>query len=238
MRRFSAALLLAVATLGCAGVGGPAAIDASFAPPRTEREAAARLAFLEERLDAGRRHAELWYWSWLTINGTGLGSSLYTAARTNHGDTRAFNVVQASQAALGVADMLWMRPMPGRSGADPLRAAATRGESAEARVAQGERLLVATAERAASRRDWRIHAGNLALQAIGAGVLLAQGERGYAGLTLAMGIVGGEANLWSEPSRATGDLDAYRELVATGVVPSTGWLLAPSRNGVALVLRY
>ena len=237
MRRFLAALLLAV-PLGCAGIGGPRAIDASFSPPRTAREATARLAFLEERLDTGRRHAELWSWSWLAINGAGLGSTVYTAVTTNHGDTRAFNAVQASQAALGVADVLWLRPMPGRTGADPLRAAAARGESAEARVAQGERLLVASAERAAARRDWRLHAANLALQALGAGVLLALDEPGYAGLAMALGLIGGEANFWSEPSRATGDLDGYRQLVATGVGPRTSWQLAPHRNGVALVLRY
>jgi len=237
MRRFLAALLLAV-PLGCAGIGVPRAIDATFAPPRTEREATARLAFLEERLDAGRRHAELWSWSWLAINGTGLGSTVYTAVTTNHGDTRAFNAVQASQAALGVADVLWMRPMPGRMGADSLRAAAAHGDSADLRVAEGERLLVASATRAESRRDWRLHAANLALQAIGAGVLLALDEPGNAGLSMLLGLVGGEANFWSEPSRATGDLDAYRHLVATGVVPRTSWQLAPHRNGVALVLRY
>jgi hypothetical protein len=234
----TAIALLLAAPLGCAGIRGPRAIDATFAPPRTEREAAARLSFLEARLDAGRRHAELWYWSWLAINGTGLGSTVYTSVTTNHGDTRAFNVVQASQAALGVADMLWMRPMPGRTGADPLRTAAVRGASVDARVAEGERLLVASATRAESRRDWRLHAANLALQAVGAAVLLALDEPGYAGLTMALGIVGGEANFWSEPSRATGDLDAYRQLVATGAVPPTSWQLAPTRNGVALVLHY
>ncbi len=237
MRRLLAALLLA-APLGCAGLGAPHAINPDFAPPRTEREADTRLAFLEARLDAGRRHAEIWYWSWLSINGAGLGTSVYTAAATSHGDERAFNAVQASQAALGLADMLVFRPMPGRTGADPLRASAARGESTDARVAEGERLLVASAQRADAKRDWRLHAGNLALQAIGAGVLLALDEPGYAGLSMLLGLVGGEANLWSEPSRATGDLDAYRQLVATGVAPGTSWHLAPIRNGVALVLRY
>ena len=237
MRRALATLLIAI-PLGCAGIRGPAAIDATFAPPRTERAAAERLAFLEERLDAGRRHAELWYWSWLAINGAGLGSSLYTATATRQGDTRAFNAVQASQAALGVADVLWLRPMPGRSGADPLRAAAARGASVDARIEEGERLLVASAQRAASRRDWRLHTGNVALQAIGSGVLLALGEPGYAGLSLLLGLVGGEANIWSEPSRATRDLEAYRQLVATGVTPPTTWQLTPTQNGVALIWRY
>lgn len=240
MRRVIAVLLL-VAPLGCATTGRAPEADAGFPPPRSEPEAERRLQFLEERLDAGRRHAQIWYWSWLTINGGGGAASVYTAAATDEGDERAFNTVQASQAALGLADILWWRPMPGRSGADPLRDAAARGASVEARIAEGERLLLATAARAESRKDWRLHAGNLALQAVGAGVLLALDEPGYAGLTMLLGLVGGEAYIWSEPWRAIGDLEEYRRLVASGGVasePQPRFHFAPTPNGVALELRF
>ena len=90
----------------------------------TRQEAETRLQFLEQSLDANRRHAQIWYWSWLTINGGGVAASTYTAATTDNGGDRAFNIVQASQAALGLTDMLVLRPMPGRDGADPLREAA------------------------------------------------------------------------------------------------------------------
>jgi hypothetical protein len=209
MRRILALLLLA-APLGCAGPVGPHEVDARFAPPRDAQEAEARLHFLEQRLDAGRLHAQAWFWGWLAINTGGLASSVSTAALSEHSDTRAFNVVQASQAALGLTDMLVLRPMPGREGADPLRTAAAQGEPVDARVQEGERLLVAAANRAKERRDWRIHAGNFALQLIGSGALLAVGEPGYAGYSMAIGLVGGEINIWSEPSRATADLAAYQ----------------------------
>jgi hypothetical protein len=131
--------------------------------------------------------------------------------------------------------------MPGRQGADPLRYAGARGVPLDERVKEGERLLIASADRAEQSRDWKLHLGNLALQTISAGVLLDLDEPGYAGLSMALGIVGGEANLWSEPHRAAGDLAAYRKLVETGGLPSeprTQLLLGPTANGVALQLRY
>ena len=240
MRR-TLVLLLLMAPLACASPSGPRASDSSFAPPRTPQEAETRLQFLERSLDANRRHAQIWYWSWLTINGGGVAASAYGAATTDDGGDRAFNIVQASQAALGLTDMLVLRPMPGRQGADPLRYAGARGIDIDTRVKEGERMLIAAADRAEQSRDWRLHAANLALQAVGAGVLLALGEPGYAGLTMALGLVGGEANFWSEPHRAAGDLAAYRKLVETGALPDeprAQWFLGPTSNGVAVQLRY
>ncbi len=240
MRRV-VALLLLTAPLACAGSAGLHEVDARFAAPRDAREAEARLHFLEQRLDAGRIHAQAWYWSWLTINGGGLAVSTANAADKKQGDTRAFNIVQASQAALGLTDMLVLRPMPGREGAEPVRAAAARGAGLDEQVEAGERLLVASADRAEQRRDWRVHLGNLLLQSLSAGVLLALHEPGYAGITMLIGIPAGEANIWSEPGRAAGDLEAYRKLVETGALPAepnARWYLGPSTNGVAVEVRY
>jgi hypothetical protein len=240
MRRILTLLLLA-APFGCAGPVGPHEVDARFAPPRDAQEAEARLHFLEQRLDAGRLHAQAWFWSWLAINGGGFVVSTIDSVDKNQGDTRAFNIVQASQATLGLADMLVLRPMPGREGAAPVRDAAAQGADVDAQVAEGERLLVASADRAAQRRDWRVHVGNLALQLVSAGALMALDEPGYAGLTLLIGIPVGEVNIWSEPSRAVADLAAYRKLVETGVAPgepTVQWYLGPTANGVALQVRY
>jgi hypothetical protein len=234
-------LLLTTASLGCARLSGPPAIDASFPPPRDAQAAEQRLAFLESRLDAGRLHAQIWNWGWLAVNTGGLASSVANAATTDQGDKRAFNIVQASQAALGLTDMLVFRPMPGTHGADPLREAAARGASVEERVPQGERMLVDAAKRADDRHDWRVHAGNAALQVVSASVLFALDEPGYAGLTLGIGLVAGEAFIWSEPHRALGDLAEYRKLVETGVArrdPGMEFRFGPSANGVALELRY
>lgn len=240
MRRVLVLLLLAT-LLGCASPAGPRAADSSFAAPRTNAEAEARLDFLEKSLDANRRHAGIWYWSWLTINSGGVAVSTYGAAAADDGGERAFNIVQASQAAIGLADVLVLRPMPGRDGADPVRDAAAGGADLAAQVAHGERLLIASAARAEQSRDWRLHLANVVLQMVGAGTLLALGEPGYAGLSFALGVAGGEANFWSEPHRAVGDLAAYRTLTETGALPSepsAQWLIRATGNGVALQVRY
>jgi hypothetical protein len=240
MRRTLVLLLLA-APLACASPSGPRAADSSFAAPRTPAEAEARLQFLEKSLDGNRRHAQIWYWSWLGLNGGGMAASAYTAAATNDSGERAFNIIEASQAALGLLDMLVLRPLPGLEGAAPLRDAGARGVDVDARVKQGEAILIAAAHRAEESRDWRLHAANFALQAVSAGVLLALHHPGYAGLTMAAGMIGGEANLWSEPYRAAGDLADYRKLVETGALPgepNVEWLIGPTSSGVALQLRY
>ena len=239
MRRILVLACLLVGPLGCAVLSEPRVGD-SFAPPRDSQQAEARLAFLEQRLDAGRLHAQLWNGGWLAINVGGLAASVATAAGTDQGDVRAFNVVQASQAALGITDMLVLRPMPGTHGADPLREAAARGVSLDERVALGERMLVQAARRQDDHYDWRVHFGNFMLQAVSAGVLFALDEPRYAGLTLGIGLVAGEAFIWSEPNRALGDLDAYRKLVDTGVAArdSLQWSFGPTANGVAVELRY
>lgn len=239
MRRILVLACVLVGPFGCAILSEPRVGD-SFAQPRNEQQAEARLAFLEERLDAGRLHAQLWNGGWLAINVGGLAASVATAAGTDQGDVRAFNIVQASQAALGITDMLVLRPMPGTRGAEPLREAATQGVSLDERVAMGERMLIHAARRQDDHYDWRVHFGNFMLQAVSAGVLLALDEPKYAGLTLGIGLAAGEAFIWSEPNRALGDLDAYRKLVDTGVASSDWlqWSIGPTANGVAVELRY
>jgi hypothetical protein len=43
----------------------PDAASTSLSDAEIER----RLDFIEQRLDASKRRAQIWYWSWLTVNG-------------------------------------------------------------------------------------------------------------------------------------------------------------------------
>jgi hypothetical protein len=63
----------------------PDAARTSLSDAEIER----RLDFIEQRLDASKRHAQIWYWSWMTVNvGATVGLSVASAI-TDEADDRA-----------------------------------------------------------------------------------------------------------------------------------------------------
>ena len=73
------------------------AAESCLSDARIER----RLDFIEQRLDASKRHAWIWYWSWMTVNaGATVGLSVASAI-ADDGDARATYIPQAALAALG-----------------------------------------------------------------------------------------------------------------------------------------
>jgi hypothetical protein len=235
------ALLLLAATFACAGPRGPHPDTVTIPPPRSETEAEQRLRFVEERLDKNRLHAQLWHWSWLGIDTFGVTESTISAIDEDDNGDRAADIIDAAQSLVGILDVLVFRPLPGRHGAGPLRDLAENGASVETRLAEGERILRAAAKRAHSKWDWKTHAGTVAFQAFGAGILLALGEEDNALQSFGFGMVGGEANIWSEPDRPRRDFDEYVRMIQTDGLPSepsTSWRLAPIPHGLALQIRY
>ena len=95
-----------------------------------------RTRFIEERLDAHKRHAQIWYWSWMAVNsGATVGLSI-AAGVTDETPDRVDFVSQAVLAALGVADLL-LRPLEARYGADPIRCMPEKNPDTEAGQAAG-----------------------------------------------------------------------------------------------------
>ena len=230
-------LALLLSPLACASAA-PNAAAPSFSPPRSDAELDARLHFLEDRLDAGRRHAQIWYYGWLGFNSACFAYTT-TSAVFDSARSRSFDIVNATQAAVGVGDIVFLRPMPGREGADPIRGAADASHADKvARLAKGEQILVAAAQRASDRSAWSTHLGNLFFNLLGGGILLALHEDHYAAVAALSGTAVGEAYIWSEPSRAPEDLEAYRHFIADGAVAQSGsrskWFLVPDGRGVAL----
>lgn len=230
-----AGISLGVVSLGCASQGPPPL--ANLPPPANEREAEQRLHFLEARLDAGRRHAQLWHWGWTAANGFGIGSSAVGLATDDETGPTVYNGLQIGISTLGLLDLYVIDPLPARAGADPIRS----GDPAT-RLARGEALLADAARHAEERRDWTQHFANFAIQAIAAGVLLGIDEPGYAAISFGLGMLGGEAYIWSAPARPAREWRDYREFVTGhGVLPSEPKAelhFAPSAQGLALELRY
>ena len=230
--RIAACLMVCVA-LGCAGAAPPVS---ELPPPSSEREAEQRLRFVEARLDAGRRHAQLWHWGWTAANGGSIAMNAASLALDDDSGSRTYSGLQIGISTLGLVDLLVRDPVPGRAGADPIRA----GDPAT-RLARGEALLAAAAEHAAARRAWPAHLANAALQAAAAAVLLGIDEPGYAAASFGLGMLGGEAMLWSAPSQPARDWDSYREMVTRGALPAepkAELRFAPTAQGFALELRY
>jgi hypothetical protein len=234
------ALALCLAPLACASV--PQVAPPAFSAPRTDAELDARLRFLEERLDAGRRHAQTWYYGWLGFNVACLGYTTASAA-TDSARSRSFDIVNAAQAAVGVSDLVLLRPIPGREGADPIRGPADAShEDKLARLAAGERILLAVAQRADERSSWTNHIGNLVFNLVGGGILLALHEDRYAALAAFSGTAVGEVYIWSEPSRGPTDLADYLRLIADGAPTRTdsgsNWFFFTDGSRIALRVNF
>lgn len=228
-----AACFMACVALACAGSAPPLS---DLPPPSSDREAAQRLRFVESRLDAGRRHAQLWHWGWTTANGVSVAMNSASLALDDDSGGRVYNGLQIGISTLGLVDLLVRDPVPGRAGADPIRA----GDPAT-RLARGEALLAAAAEHAEDHRAWPAHLANAALQAAAAAVLLGIDEPGYAAASFGLGMLGGEALLWTAPFQPARDWRSYRELVTRGALPAepnAELHIAPAANGLALELRY
>ena len=114
----AAAAFVAVAWLPRADAAEPPdAARTSLSDAEIER----RLDFIEQRLDASKRHAQIWYWSWMTINVGATVALSVASAITDDADDRASDLPQAALAALGVADLTVIRPLEARLGAEPIR---------------------------------------------------------------------------------------------------------------------
>jgi hypothetical protein len=217
------------------GLPSAAVADAANDDP-TDDEIARRLSFIETRLDSHRRHAQVWHWSWTAING-GAALALGVAAGLTDSRTDRINfATQAALASFGVVDLYVTRPIPGRKGADPIRAL-PQGSHAERLEAlhAAEELLRDTARRDRFRRGWRAHVGNVVVNLAAGGVVWAAGSGEDAAITALSGMAGGLLYLLSEPWGRNTDLVEYERFTGQSPKrPESRWYLAPNGTGVAL----
>lgn len=220
---------------------GPPPITIEQAAALDDAEVQRRIAFLSERLDRSRRHATIWQVGWLMVNTGGLAAGALQAT-ADEADDRVFGIIGATKAALGTAYLLF-DPMPGRCGADPIRAMsdATASERADQLVA-AEALLYETAARSAQRTAWPMHAGNVALNLIGGAILLARDAPELAAMSFGIDANVGTVQILSQPWRPRRDWTEYQ---ATLVAPGTRdaslvprWRMAPSAGGIAIALDF
>jgi hypothetical protein len=234
--RFVAAVLPVL----LASAPGVAAAEAILVPPQLERlpesEVDARLRMLEERLEAGRFTGQLWQQGWTGFYALTTLTGTVGAVAADDADGRVVNLVSAVK-SVGALAQLVTDPLPARLGAAPMGEADP--DRRLMRLALGERQLATNAARASSRFSLQRHLEGVTTNLIGGAVIWAFGDSGDALTSTLVGIAIGEAQIWSQPWRAEGDLAAYRTAFPTTTVQrAPSWELRPMGTGVQLALRF
>jgi len=173
-----------------------------------------RIQFLEQRLDDSKTNGQIWFWSWLTINGGSMIGNGIAAGMSGQHDDQVNYATGAALGAIGVAD-LFLRPLEARYGADPVRGLpeATR-EQKLAKLRAAEDQLRRNAERAEQRHQVLPYAGNAGL-ALAAGLVVGLwGEPGFGIQTGISTLIGGAINVATQPARPEQDWESY--LTMTG----------------------
>jgi hypothetical protein len=205
-----------------------------------DAEIARRLAFIESSLAAHQRNAQIWFWSWMTVNAGSVVGLSVGAALTDNSANRVNMIGNAALAGLGVGDMLLFRPVAARFGAEPIRVLpdATRAERLR-KLTAGENLMRRNAARAEQRYDWTVHAGNFAANALVGGLTWAAGDAQSGLITVLVQTLFGELYIWTDPSGPAKDWQEYQRLRAgESLEASRGWSLAAFPGGVALKYRF
>lgn len=217
-------------------VPGSKPVNAAAAAALSDEQIDQRLAFVSKRLDDNRGHAQWWQYGFLAVTAGGTAVEAATAA-TAVGSDRDFSIIEASKGLVGLVYLV-AAPLPGRGGADPIREmpSATHDERA-AQLAEAESILYAAGGRAHQRTGWALHAGNVAINAAGASVLLAERSYGKAALSFFLDAIIGEAQILLTPWEPATDWQDYQEFVKRGdvaAVPRVHWSLQPNGEGLAL----
>jgi hypothetical protein len=222
-------------------------------PGLSDTELDARLNFLEERLDGGKRYARNWQWGWTGFYSIGIVYEIQEAItccstrKSGHdnsvsGNTRhkgrTKHIVSAVKATIGTTRLLLTRH-PGRNGADEMRA--IEGDSHEAklaRLAKGEEVLQSVAKTAERRTNWKSHAGNIGLNLAGAAFTFGFGRTSDAWESLGVGIGVGTINILTAPKRGIQDLDDYETRFGMKTASRFNWSVVPTAGGAAFQVTF
>ena len=196
-----------------------------------DAETSERTAFIESRMDEGRRVAARWQNGW---------SSIYVGAAVVHGglalasddnDDRVVNSVSALRAIAAIT-LMRIRPDPGRHGADPIRSAGPIGSPE--RLQAAEKLLRQSAHHAGQRNAPGRHFLNVGINAFFGGLVWAFGDSDDAIQSTLLGIVGGEAALLTRSRQPLRNRDDYSSRFASRI----SWSLVPVAGGIGFQARF
>lgn len=232
MKQFSLSLVLFGLTLSIA--------TAAQAQQLSEAVVDERLTFLENRLDADKKHGMYWQYGWFAPPTYGLVHGTRWAAKYNSSKNRAGSIVEATQGAIGIGFLL-LQPMQARYGADRIRAmpSSTLAQKQNQLLA-AEQQLDRNAKRAAQRTSWKSYAGVAGFAAFTSAFIVGFGHLGDAGINFASSTAVGSLQFYTQPKRAVQDQKDYQALVNRTAQTGTprNWSLTPTPTGIAFNMQF
>ena len=205
----------------------------------SEEEIEQRLAFIEQRLNAGQPGARRWQYGWSGLFAANAAYQGFMAIKSNNGDNQVSHAVDAVKSAGALALML-LRPLPAIDGAAPLEAMpAETLEQKNARLQAAEALLQNNAQRARERTSWSRHMLSIGVHLVGSSAILALGDVQDAVKSNITGIAISQAHIWSQPWRAIDDLTAYeQQFPTTPTAASRTWELSSIPGGLGITIHF
>jgi hypothetical protein len=202
-------------------------------------ELEARLEFIETRLARQRPGARNWQYGWTGFHATSAAGQALLAMNADNNDDEINYIVGAAKSTGAVAQMM-IRPLPAVQGVIRFQAMPSRTrEERIAKLAQGESLLRANSERAASRTAWKRHLIGVGANLLGGGIIAAFGDSSDAMTSTLIGITVSEINIWTEPSRAVNDLEDYRHKHWAHAQSSrVNWQIIPVANRLLVKVNF
>ncbi|MFO1072500.1 MAG: hypothetical protein U1E17_07420 [Geminicoccaceae bacterium] len=226
-----AAPLPALAQAAPTGAAQTAPTQPAAPPAAAPNDLDLRLQFLEERLDAGRTTAQVWQYGWTGVFAVSAISNTVQLFTADNGDDRVVAAVDGTKSLLATTKML-LKPLPATRGADPMRAEP--GRTPEQRLALGESQLMLNAQYAEERWSFSTHLQPILVNALGGGIIYAFGDSRDAAISAATGILVSEAQIWSQPWRASQDLRDYKSRFPQTIT----WEIRPRLNGAELAFHF
>jgi hypothetical protein len=206
-------------------------------PALSDAELDERIDFIAKRLDASRRHGQLWNYGWIAAETGGLIAGGVQTATADNGNERAAGIV-TSVLSVGGYVYQYVMPMRVRHGSDPFRDLPDATHEDKLRkLEKAQQVLAHDAERATVQLNWEAHAANAAVAALATGVVIAASDEDRTGPSIFTGVsalIGGEVQFWTEPAAPRRDIQAYvDEFIEPGARRSRVHL-GPGAGGVAL----
>ncbi|WP_455235154.1 hypothetical protein [Thiogranum longum] len=198
-----------------------------------------RLEFIQTRLAKQRPGARYWQYGWTGFYAISTAAQGILAVDADDNDDEVNYIVGAVKST-GALALLLLRPLPAVHSSTELQAMPSQSREQRIRkLEQGEAMLRENAMRAGERTSWKRHFVGIAGNLIGGVAIAAFGDSSDAVASTLIGIAVREATIWSQPSRATTDLEDYRnnKWAQRGGSAAT-WRVVPTANGVAVNIRF
>lgn len=206
-------------------------------PRRSDADVTRRLAFIEDRFEAGRPAAERWSYGWFTAYTGAAVVQFGVALGTTDAGLRADMAVGAFTSAIGVLPFAVFPFTPRFAGSELAALPANTPAERARKLRRAERLLEKSADQEAFGKGWMMQVGVLSVN-VGIGLGLALGyDRVKSGIsTTLIGIAVSELQIFTEPTQAIDDWVAYQsgDLGRPVARPAAHFHVAPAPGGIGL----